>query len=44
MSKIPRDRGNDYTREMAEVRQRFLEEQSGARVHHGALLRRSLGL
>ncbi|MFM1919592.1 MAG: hypothetical protein RLZZ303_1226 [Candidatus Hydrogenedentota bacterium] len=34
MSKIPRDRGNDYTREMAEVRQRFLMEQGGARLHH----------
>ena len=34
MAKIPRDRANDYTREMAETRQRFAEEQSGVKLHH----------
>ena len=34
MSKIPRDKENDYTREMAEVRQRFAEEKTGAKLHH----------
>jgi hydroxymethylglutaryl-CoA reductase (NADPH) len=32
--KIPRDPQNDYTREMAEARQRFVGEKSGHTPHH----------
>ncbi len=32
--KIPRDSENDYTPEMAEERQRFVEEVSGTTLHH----------
>ncbi|MBI1317959.1 MAG: hydroxymethylglutaryl-CoA reductase [Candidatus Hydrogenedens sp.] len=33
-NKIPRDPQNDYTREMAEVRQRFVGEKCGHTPHH----------
>ncbi len=34
MSKIPRDRDNDYTREAAAERQRFITAQTGAKLDH----------
>jgi hydroxymethylglutaryl-CoA reductase (NADPH) len=34
MARIPRDGQNDYTREMAEARQHFVEEQTGAKLNH----------
>lgn len=36
MAKIPRDRENDYTRESAQTRQRFVEEQTGVKLNHVA--------
>ena len=33
-TKIPRSADDDYTREMAEARRRFLAEQRGARLEH----------
>jgi hydroxymethylglutaryl-CoA reductase (NADPH) len=32
--KIPRDRENDYTREAAEARRAFLEQETGAKLEH----------
>jgi hydroxymethylglutaryl-CoA reductase (NADPH) len=32
--RIPRDRDNDYTREMADARRAFIEEQTGASLEH----------
>ena len=32
--KIPRDRENDYTRDAAEARQRFVREQTGVELEH----------
>ncbi len=34
MSKIPRDQNDDYTREAATERQRFIENQTGAKLEH----------
>ena len=34
MSQIPRDNQNDYSREMVEKRQQFLEENTGAKLEH----------
>lgn len=33
-NKIPRDAGNDYTREMADSRRKFIEEKSGSSLDH----------
>jgi hydroxymethylglutaryl-CoA reductase (NADPH) len=33
-TKVPRSRENDYTREMAEARRRFVKEQTGAALTH----------
>lgn len=34
MAKIPRNRDNDYTREAAAARQRFVEKRTGAKLEH----------
>jgi hydroxymethylglutaryl-CoA reductase (NADPH) len=33
-TKVPRSKENDYTREMAEARRRFVQEQTGAELEH----------